>query len=472
MEDRTELYIGGDWVPSLGQSRIEVENPATGEIVATVPSGNAEDVDRAVAAARAAAPGWAAVPTSERAEFLRHIATGIAQRQDELARAVTTEMGCPITVATRVQTWLPRAVLTTTADTLDAYAFETEIGNSLVVREPAGVVGAITPWNYPLHQIVCKVAGALAAGCTVVVKPSEITPLSAYLLLEILEAAGLPAGVVNLVPGLGPSVGEAIAGHPDIDVVSFTGSVRAGRRVAEVAAANITKVTLELGGKSAGVVLPDADLATAVKAGVANAFLNGGQTCAACTRMLVHESQYDEAVELAGAQAAKYQPGDPLEPATRLGPLASGAQRDRVREFITTGIAEGARVVTGGAEPPEGLERGYFVLPTVLADVRPEATVAQQEIFGPVLSLIRYSDEEEAVAIANDSDYGLAGAVWSADRARAVAFARRVRTGSVDVNGGGFNPAAPFGGYKRSGIGREMGVFGIEEFLEVKSIQL
>jgi acyl-CoA reductase-like NAD-dependent aldehyde dehydrogenase len=305
-----------------------------------------------------------------------------------------------------------------------------------------------------------------------VLKPSEIAPLVAYLLFDVLHEAGLPAGVVNLVPGYGASVGEAIAGHPGIDAVSFTGSVRAGRRVAEVAARNITRVTLELGGKSANVLLPDADMATAVKVGVANAFLNGGQTCTAWTRMLVHDDQYDDAVELAASIAAGYTPGDPLDPSTKLGPMVSAAQRDRVQGFIRTGVDEGARIATGGADRPEGVDRGYYVAPTVLADVAPGSTVAQQEIFGPVLSVIRYSDENEALEIANNSDYGLSGAVWSADQDRALAFARRVRTGSIDVNGGRYNPLAPFGGYKKSGVGREMGTAGLEEFLEVKAIQV
>src|SRR5690606_14717289 len=358
------------------------------------------------------------------------------------------------------------------ADLLESYEFDTRVGNTIVAREPVGVVGAITPWNYPLHQITCKLAPALAAGCTVVVKPSEIAPYVAYLLFDVLPAAGLPDGVVNLVTGHGPTVGEALAAHPGIDAVSFTGSLRAGSRVAEVAARNITRTTLELGGKSANVLLPDADVSTAVKVGVANAFLNGGQTCTAWTRMLVPADHYDEAVDLAASTAAGYRPGDPLDPATKLGPVVSAAQRERVRRYIRTGVAEGARLVTGGAEPPAGFERGYYVAPTVLADVDPNSAVAQEEIFGPVLSVIRYTDEEEALEIANNSQYGLSGAVWSADQERALAFARRVRTGSIDVNGGRYNPLAPFGGYKRSGIGREMGTAGLEEFLEMKAIQI
>ncbi len=472
MQNRDSIYINGDWVSPSSSDVIEVENPSTEQVLATVPAGAAADVDRAIAAARAAVPSWSQTTVSERAEFLRRIRDGLAKRQDEIAETISTEMGCPLRIATKIQAALPQTVVGAYADLIGSYEFDTRVGNTIVAREPAGVVGAITPWNYPLHQITCKLAPALAAGCTVVLKPSEIAPLVAYLLFDVLHEAGLPAGVVNLVPGYGASVGEAIAGHPGIDAVSFTGSVRAGRRVAEVAARNITRVTLELGGKSANVLLPDADMATAVKVGVANAFLNGGQTCTAWTRMLVHDDQYDDAVELAASIAAGYTPGDPLDPSTKLGPMVSAAQRDRVQGFIRTGVDEGARIATGGADRPEGIDRGYYVAPTVLADVAPGSTVAQQEIFGPVLSVIRYSDENEALEIANNSDYGLSGAVWSADQDRALAFARRVRTGSIDVNGGRYNPLAPFGGYKKSGVGREMGTAGLEEFLEVKAIQV
>jgi aldehyde dehydrogenase (NAD+) len=472
MENRDTLYIEGAWVAPSSDKTIAVENPTSEELLATVPAGTSADVDRAVAAARAAFPAWSQTTVGERAEYLRRIRDGLAKRQDEIAETIATEMGCPLRTATKIQAALPQTVLGAYADMIESYEFDSRVGNTIVAREPAGVVGAITPWNYPLHQITSKLAPALAAGCTFVLKPSEISPLVAYVLFDVLHEAGLPEGVVNLVPGYGQTVGEAIAGHPGIDAVSFTGSVRAGQRVAEVAARNITRVTLELGGKSANVLLPNADVATAVKVGVATAFLNGGQTCTAWTRMLVHEDQYDEAVERAASIAAGYTPGDPLDPTTKLGPMVSAAQRDRVRGFIRTGVEEGAKLATGGAEQPEGVERGYYVSPTVLANVTPDSTVAQQEIFGPVLSVIRYSDEAEALAIANNSDYGLAGAVWSADRDRALAFARKVRTGSIDVNGGRYNPLAPFGGYKRSGIGREMGVAGLEEFLETKAIRI
>jgi aldehyde dehydrogenase (NAD+) len=332
-------------------------------------------------------------------------------------------------------------------------------------------VGAITPWNYPLHQVVAKVAAALAAGCTVVLKPSEVAPLSAYVLSEALVEAGLPGGVVNVVPGTGPVVGEAIAAHPDVDMVTFTGSTRAGKRVSEVAAGTVKRVALELGGKSANLILDDADFPAAIKVGVANCYINAGQTCTAWTRMLVPAARQDEAVALAVAATAKYVVGDPLAAGTRVGPLVSEAQRDRVRGYIERGREEGATLSTGGSQPPEGLDRGWFVRPTVFADVRPGATIAQEEIFGPVLSVIPYGSEDEAVEIANSTPYGLAGAVWSGDPDRAVAVARRLRTGQVDVNGGKFNPLAPFGGYKQSGNGRELGRYGLEEFLELKSLQ-
>jgi aldehyde dehydrogenase (NAD+) len=408
----------------------------------------------------------------ERAGYLRKLHDGLAKRAEEIGETIAKDVGTPLRIATRIQAALPQTDVSTYLDLLEQDEVEEKIGNSLVVREPAGVVAAITPWNYPLHQITCKLAPALAAGCTVVIKPSEVAPLSAYQLFDAIHEAGFPAGVVNLVTGYGPVVGEALVTHPEVDVVSFTGSVRAGSRVAALAARSVKRVTLELGGKSAHVILADADLATAVKVGVSNAFLNAGQTCTAWTRMLVPADRHEEALELAKGFAEGFVPGDPLDPKTKLGPLVSAAQRDRVREFIRKGIEDGARLVTGGPDAPEGRDRGYFVKPTVFGDVHPDSTLAQEEIFGPVLSVIPFADEDEALAIANNSRYGLHGSVWSGDRDRALAFARRVRTGQIDVNGGTYNPLAPFGGYKQSGIGREMGRLGMDEFLEVKSIQL
>ena len=470
--DRTDLYVDGAWVRPERSNLIEVENPTTERVIAGVPEGTAADADRAVAAARRAFPGWAGTPRASRAQLLSRLRDGLAERADAVAESITAEVGTPARTAAKIQAALPQTDVAYYAELLREDETETRTGNTLIAREPVGVVACITPWNYPLHQITCKLAPALAAGCTVVIKPSEVAPLTAFLLLEAAHEAGFPPGVINLVTGYGPVVGEALAAHPDVDAVSFTGSVAVGARVGELAAATIKKVTLELGGKSANVVLDDADLTTAVKVGVANAFLNAGQTCTAWTRMLVPASRQAEALELARGFAEAFVMGDPTDPATRLGPVVSARQRDRVRQYIDTGIEEGARLVTGGSEPPPGLATGYFVAPTVFGDVDPDSTIAQEEIFGPVLSVIGYRDEDDALAIANNSRYGLHGAVWSTDRDRALAFARRVRTGQIDVNGAPYNPAAPFGGYKRSGIGREQGRSGYEEFLQTKSIQL
>ena len=466
----TDHVIGGERVGGTG-ARIDVVNPATEQVIASVPAGTQAEVDAAVAAARAAFDGWAATPVGERSAVVRRISEGIAARRDEIAATVTAEMGSPITFSTHVHASVPVATSAGIADLLDGgFAWTEESGNSLIVREPIGVVAAITPWNYPLHQIVAKVAPALAAGCTVVLKPSEVAPLTAAIFAEIVAEAGVPAGVFNLVHGTGPVVGEALAAPPDVDMVSFTGSTRAGRRVSEVAAQTVKRVALELGGKSANVVLDDADLTKAVKLGVAGCFPNGGQSCNALTRMLVPASLYDEAVSLAVAAAAKYTVGDPTDEKTRIGPLVSDVQRDRVVEYIQAGVDEGARLAAGGPDRPEGLETGYYVQPTVFADVKPDMKIAREEIFGPVLSILSYADEDEAVRIANDSEYGLAGAVFGSEE-RALAVARRLRTGQVAVNGGAFNPQAPFGGYKQSGNGREFGHFGLEGFLEVKAIQ-
>ncbi|HEX4723151.1 MAG TPA: aldehyde dehydrogenase family protein [Pseudonocardiaceae bacterium] len=469
---RTGHVIGGEVVETSVQ-RIDVVDPATETVIASVPAGTAADVDAAVSAATAAFPAWSATPVAERAAIVRRISDGLAKRGEEIAATITAEMGSPITFARRVQAGVPVATSAGIADLLDGngFRFSEEIGNSLVVREPVGVVGCITPWNYPLHQIVAKVVPALAAGCTVVLKPSELAPLCAGIFLDVVREAGVPAGVVNLVHGVGPVVGEAIAGHPGVDMVSFTGSTRAGRRVSVVAAETVKRVALELGGKSANVVLPDADLDRAVKIGVANTYINGGQTCTAWTRMLVPADRQDEVVDRVVAATARYTVGDPTDETTRIGPLASAAQRERVLGYIERGLADGATLVTGGRGPVDGLDRGCYVRPTVFANVRPDMVIAQEEIFGPVLSILPYRDEDDAVAIANSTIYGLAGAVFSTDTDHALAVARRLRTGQVDVNGGAFNPVAPFGGYRQSGNGRELGRFGLEEFCETKSIQ-
>src|SRR5258706_679143 len=378
----------------------------------------------------------------------------------------------PIKLSSRIQAGLPIANFANYAKLLGDFKFEDRVGNSVVVREPVGVVGAITPWNYPLNQVALKVAPALAAGCTVVLKPSEVAPFTAFMLAEVVEAAGLPKGVFNVVTGFGPAAGEALVKHPQVDMISFTGSTRAGKRISEVAAQSVKRVALELGGKSASVILEDADLAAAVKGTVSGCYLNSGQTCHALTRMLVPAGKYDEAAKLAVEAAKGFTLGDPLSETTRLGPLSSQMQLERVRSYIKKGVAEGAELLTGGADQPERVPGGYFVKPTVFGKVKNSMTIAQEEIFGPVLSIIPYQDEEEAVRIANDTPYGLAGAVWSSDEARAQKVARRIRAGQVDVNGGAFNMNAPFGGFKQSGHGREAGVYGLEEFLEYKSLQL
>ncbi|MFD9280494.1 aldehyde dehydrogenase family protein [Streptomyces mirabilis] len=461
MKAHDGMYIDGAWRPAAGTDAIEVVNPVDEQVLGRVPAGTAEDVDTAVRAARAAFPAWAATPPAERAARLGALRDVLTARKDEIAETVTAELGSPLSFSQAVHAAVPILVAGSYAELAATHAFEEKVGNSTVYQEPIGVVGAITPWNYPLHQIVAKVAPALAAGCTVVLKPAEDTPLTAQLFAEAVAEAGVPAGVFNLVTGLGPVAGQALAEHPDVDLVSFTGSTAVGRRIGATAGAAIKRVALELGGKSANVILPSADLAKAVNVGVANVMSNSGQTCSAWTRMLVHAARYEEAVELAATAAAKY--GD------RIGPVVNAKQQARVRGYIDKGVAEGARLVAGGPESPR--EQGYFVQPTVFADVTPEMTIAQEEIFGPVLSVIPYEDEEDAVRIANGTVYGLAGAVWAGDEAEAVAFARRLDTGQVDINGGRFNPSAPFGGYKQSGVGRELGAHGLSEYLQTKSLQ-
>jgi aldehyde dehydrogenase (NAD+) len=428
--EHKNLYIDGAWRRPSGDETAEVVNPATEQVIATVPAATAEDVDAAVAAARAALAAWSRTTPAERKAYLDRLHQGLVERAAEIATTVTAQMGAPRQLSMTVQAGLPIAVSESYARLLETYEFQERITTSLVVKEPIGVVAAITPWNYPLHQAVAKVAAALAAGCTVVLKPSEVTPLDAYVLTEIIDGIGLPAGVFNLVPGTGAVVGEALVAHPD------------------------------------------ADLDSAVRDGVANVLMNSGQTCTAWTRMLVHQDSYERAVELAREAAESTVVGDPTDERTQVGPVASAAHRDRVRAYIAEGIEQGARLVTGGSEPPPGLPAGYYVRPTVFADVTEDMTIAQEEIFGPVIVLMPYADEEDALRIANNSLYGLSGAVFSASEERAVAFARRLDTGMVHINGARLNLLAPFGGYKQSGNGRELGVHGLEEFLQPKALQL
>lgn len=466
----TQLYIDGHWVSPQGGAPLPVINPATEQPFSQVANGSAADVDLAVAAARRAFPGWSTTDVATRVACLEAIVAGIEARHEELAIAITTEMGAPLTLARAAQVSAGLAHFKTIVPILRQYAFETRRGTTTLVREPVGVCGLITPWNWPLNQIACKVAPALAAGCTVILKPSELAPVSATLLAEIIHAAGVPAGVFNLVHGTGPTVGAALTAHPDVDLISFTGSTRAGREVSRAAADTVKRVCLELGGKSANIILDDApDFAKAVTAGTFACFNNSGQSCNAPTRMLVPKTRLDEAITAAKAAAARVTLGDPMDPGTRLGPVVSAAQFQRITALIEAGIAEGAQLVAGGPGRPAGLDRGYFIQPTVFAGVHNDMTIAREEIFGPVLCLLTYGSEAEAIDLANDSDYGLSGYVSGApEHARAVA--RRLRTGMVHVNGASLDFQAPFGGYRQSGHGREWGVEGFEEFLEIKAV--
>jgi aldehyde dehydrogenase (NAD+) len=466
------FYIAGEWVDPAGDETHDVINASTEEVIATIPLGTPADVDRAVGAARGGFEEWSPSDIETRAQALAAIAEGLEERGDEIATLISSELGMPLAHSRFIQAGLPAMSFSSMARIVGQFPWEEELGNSLIVREPVGVVGAITPWNYPLHQVAAKVAPAIAAGCAVVVKPSEVTPLSAFLLAEIIDSVGLPPGVFNLVTGMGPVVGEAIVAHPGVDMVSLTGSTRAGRRVAALAAETVKRVGLELGGKSANVILDDADFQAAIPPGVDRCMLNSGQTCTALTRMLVPRERLAEAEAIAKAELEQARLGHPFDPDTTLGPMVTREHRETVLDYIRKGIDEGARLVTGGPEPVEGIERGWFVRPTIFSDVKPDMTIAQEEIFGPVLAILPYDDEEEAIAIANDSMYGLSGGVWSADPQRAERVARRIRTGQVEINGAAFNPLAPFGGYKQSGTGRELGPHGLAEFTETKAIQL
>jgi len=471
MGDRySKIYIGGAWVDSEGSETISVVNPATEEVIAQVPAGTPEDADRAVAAARAAFESWGATPPAERGKYLGRIADVLSARADELAETISAEVGMPIKIAKMAQVAGPLAHLASHGDLAEEFAWEEQSGGALVVRAPAGVVAAITPWNFPLNQVVNKIAPAILAGCTVILKPSEVAPLTAWAIAEAAEEVGLPPGVFNLVSGFGPVVGEALVRHPDVDMVSFTGSTRAGKQIAALAAESVKRVALEMGGKSANIILEDANLDEALLAGVRACYLNSGQVCVALSRMLVPRSRYDEIVGRVKDIVEAVTVGDPKSD-VQLGPLVSEVQRDRVRSYIDKGVAEGARLVTGGSAAPDDLPTGYYVRPTVFADVDNSMTIAQEEIFGPVLTIIPYEDEDDAVRIANDTIYGLSGAVWSGDAKRAERVARRLRTGTVRVNQGG-RGRGPFGGFKQSGLGRESGVYGLEEFVELQNISI
>ncbi len=470
MVQRLKFYIDGAWQDPVSRKTLPVINPANEEPLYEIALGSKADVDKAVAAARRAFATYSLTSPGERADLLAKIIDVYKKRMKEIGGAISDEMGAPLPFAERFQAGAGLGHLMTTLDVLKTYAFEERLGTAMLVREPVGVVGMITPWNWPLNQIACKVAPALAAGCTMILKPSEYTPSSALIFAEILHEAGVPKGVFNLINGLGPEVGAAMSEHPDIDMMSFTGSTRAGIDVVKRAAATVKRVSQELGGKSPNIILEDADLAKAVTGGTAHCFNNSGQSCNAPTRMLVPMARMDEAAAIAKAVADKTKVGDPKAADTNLGPVVNRVQWDKIQGLIKKGIDEGARVVAGGLGLPDGLNKGFYVRPTVFSHVTNDMTIAREEIFGPVLSIIGYKDEDEAVRIANDTPYGLAGYVSSGDIERARRVARRIRAGNVNLNGAPNERAAPFGGYKQSGNGREWGRFGLEEYLEVKAV--
>jgi aldehyde dehydrogenase (NAD+) len=475
MIERSGLFIGGEWRKPSGEGRIEVDEAATGTIIGTVPAGDETDAEAAIAAARSAFTSWSMTPLDERVALVSKIGAALRKREDELARIMAQEVGTPMAIARRVQVGLAATVFDTTAEAATSMEFEQRVGTSLVCRVPVGVVGAITPWNYPLYQLAAKVAPALVAGCTIVVKPSSVAPLATFVLAEELAELGLPPGVFNLVSGRGSRVGEVLASHPDIDMVSITGSTGAGVRVAEVAAGTVKRVSLELGGKSPFLLLEGADVESAVANALRGCFVNNGQTCAATTRLLVPSSLLDDVEERVAAAIDEFVIGDPLDDTTTMGPVASAAQAKTVAEYIESGAQDGV-VIAGGPGPVPELDprlvNGYFVRPTAVSRLSPEATVVREEVFGPVLSILSYDGVEEGIALANDSDYGLSGAVFGADMTEAVSVARRLRTGQVSINGGRFNARAPFGGFKASGVGRELGEFGIHDYVELLSLQL
>jgi len=470
MYDCTRHYINGTWTDSTAGTIHDIINPATEESIGKVVHGTKADVDLAVSAARSAFDGFSRWSVEQRLELLENILEAYKTRYNDIADAITAEMGAPTQLSQKAQTGSGIGHIKSTMKALKELALEERMGTSTILREPIGVCGLITPWNWPINQIMCKVAPALAAGCTVVLKPSEIAPVDATIFAEVLDAAGVPAGVFNLVHGDGPRVGSAMSAHPGIDMMSFTGSTRAGVLVAKAAADTVKRVAQELGGKSANIILEGAPLEEAVRHGVIDMFGNTGQSCNAPSRMLVPKSRYEEAVKIAAAVASEVKPGDPKSPETRMGPVISASQYNRIQGLIEKGIEEGASLVCGGPGKPDGLEKGYFVKPTIFRDVNNDMTIAREEIFGPVLCMMPYSNVDEAVHIANDTEYGLSGYVWGADTREAMAVARRLRTGMVHLNGAGNDVNAPFGGYKQSGNGREWGAHGLEDFLEVKAV--
>jgi len=470
MFDCTRNFINGEWVKSSAESVHDIINPATETSIGKVSFGTSDDVDRAVTAARAAFESYSQWPVKKRLKLLERIIDAYKDRWANIAAAITAEMGAPAKFSSAAQAGSGMGHLKAAVSALKELELEERVGHSTVIREPVGVCGLITPWNWPINQIVCKVAPALAAGCTMVLKPSEIAPVNATIFAEVLEAAGVPAGVFNLVNGDGQGVGSAISSHPGIDMVSFTGSTRAGILVAKAAADTVKRVAQELGGKSANIIMKSAPLEQAVTSGVRTMFSNTGQSCNAPSRMLVPESRYEEAVAIAVAAANKTRAGDPGDPDTHIGPVISEAQYNKIQGLIEKGIAEGAKIAAGGPGKPEGLEIGYYVKPTVFRDVDNDMTIAREEIFGPVLCILPYSGIDEAVRIANDSIYGLSGYVWGGSKKKAMRVARRLRTGMVHLNGAPNDNAAPFGGYKQSGNGREWGVHGLEDFLEIKAV--
>ena len=471
MHERPHLYIDGSWVEPNGEGTIEVINPATEGVIGSVPVGSESDANAAVQAARAAFTDWSESTIDERSNYLNLLSSALKDRGEEIAELITSEVGTPIEYSRMAMVGTPRVVSRSYAKILDGFAWEEEIRNSIVVKEPIGVVAMITPWNFPLHQIIGKVAPAIATGCTMVLKPSKEAPLNAFVLADILDEIGLPNGVFNLISGHGREIGETLASHPDVDMVSFTGSTNAGVRVSELAAPSVKRVTLELGGKSANIILDDAEIPRAASSAIYACFANSGQECSALTRLLIPEDSREEVVEVIASKIGRYTVGDPMDGTSKCGPLVSKRQQESVSRYISTGIDEGATLVAGGEGMPDDLDSGFYVRPTVFADVTPQMTVFREEIFGPVLCITTYSNEEEAIELANDSEYGLSGGVWSGDESRAMKVARKLRTGQVSINGGAFNVTAPFGGYKKSGLGRELGVHGMEEFLETKSIQ-